>query len=157
TGYAEVVAVLRDPRFSADKFRIEGAPELLQTDYEKVFRTLSLQMVFIDPPDHTRLRGLVTKAFTPRVVESMRMRIQAITDALLEAAAPQGHMDVIRDLAYPLPVTVIAEMLGVPLEDRDRFKKWSDDFFAFLEGRTTAEQERAAAQSLLELRDYFLQ
>ena len=91
-------------------------------------------MVFADPPRHTRLRGLVTKAFTPRVVEGLRARVQAIVDDLLARAAQARQMDVIADLAIPLPTMVIAELLGVPETDRDRLKAWSDDVAAFIGG-----------------------
>jgi unspecific monooxygenase len=78
-----------------------------------------------DPPDHTRLRGLVSKAFTPRVVEGLRPRVQQIVDGLLDQNAARGSMELIEDFAYPLPVTVICEMLGVPVEDHETFKGWS--------------------------------
>jgi cytochrome P450 len=80
-----------------------------------------------DPPDHTRLRGLVSKAFTPRVVEGLRPRIQQIVDELLAGVAGRGSMDLIEEFAYPIPVAVICEMLGVPVEDHERFKDWSLD------------------------------
>src|SRR5437899_3293606 len=86
-----------------------------------------LSILFVDPSDHTRLRRLVNKSFTPRMVESMRPRIQQRVDDLLDAAQNAGRMDVIHDLASPLPMIVIAEMLGVPVEDRDPLKRWSDD------------------------------
>ena len=86
-----------------------------------------LSMLDRDPPDHTRLRGLVSKAFTPRVVEVLRPHIQQIVDGLLDRVERQGEMDLIEDFAYPLPVTVICEMLGVPVEDHERFKDWGLD------------------------------
>ena len=82
-------------------------------------------LLSLDPPDHTRLRTLVTKAFTPRVVEQLRPQAQAIVDEALDRAAAQGEMELIEDLAYPLPVAVIARMLGVPREDWPRFREWS--------------------------------
>lgn len=84
-------------------------------------------MLFRDPPDHTRLRALVNRAFTPRVIENLRSRIQQIVEQLLDRAQDAGAMDVIADLAYPLPVTVICDMLGVPPGDRDRIRQWSAD------------------------------
>jgi len=84
-------------------------------------------MLLQDPPTHTRLRKLVSKAFTPRAVESWRPRIQAITDALLDAVADRGEMDLIADLALPVPSTLICELMGVPVEDRDRFTQWTAD------------------------------
>jgi cytochrome P450 len=93
-------------------------------------------MLDTDPPDHTRLRALVSKAFTPRLVEGMRGRIQAIADALLDALEDKGDIDLIDEYAFPLPVTVIAELLGVPVEDRDKFRQWSD---AAVSGNATKE------------------
>jgi cytochrome P450 len=84
-------------------------------------------MLFRDPPDHTRLRALVSKAFTPRVIDQMREHIQEIVDRLLDRVQASGEMDVIGDLAYPLPVTVICEMLGVPLGDHESIRGWSAD------------------------------
>ncbi len=83
-------------------------------------------MLFKDPPDHTRLRGLAQRAFTPRMVEQMRATIQELTDSLLDRVQTKGEMDVVADLAYPLPVTVIARLFGVPEEDQDTFHAWSD-------------------------------
>ena len=123
TRYEDVVAALRDPRlvkepiaaFVAERFGVEVPPGF------------GLSMLDRDPPDHTRLRGLVSRAFTPRVVERLRPRIQAIVDDLLARAQDAGGMDVIEDYAYPLPVRVICEMLGVPVADHERFKGWSLD------------------------------
>lgn len=124
TRYEDCVMVLRDPRFGRAGF--EG---LLESVYGNTVEQgrLPTSMLFRDPPDHTRLRGLVSRAFTPRVVEGLRPRIQQIVDGLLDRVQGAGRMEVISDLAYPLPVTVISEMLGVPEEDRERIKQWSAD------------------------------
>src|SRR5437667_2250816 len=87
---------------------------------------LGSSLISMDPPRHRQLRNLVTQAFTPRSVAQLSERITAIVKQLLDQVAPAGHMDIIDDLAYPLPVIVIAEMLGIPQEDRQRFKLWSD-------------------------------
>jgi len=92
-----------------------------------------------DPPQHTRLRRLVNKAFTPRVVDGLRTRIHAVVDELLDAVAARGEMELIHALAYPLPVTVIADMLGIPVADRDRFKHWSDTLAVLLDPLQAAE------------------
>jgi unspecific monooxygenase len=81
--------------------------------------------LFRDPPDHTRLRGLVSKAFTPKVVESLRARTQQIVDELLDTAFEADRVDLLESFAYPLPVRIICDMLGVPVADQDRFKSWS--------------------------------
>ena len=135
TRYADIATALRDARFvkgrglNAARDRL---PELDRHIAEPVFSMFSKQMLFADPPYHTRLRSLVNKAFTPRMVAAMRPKIQRIADELLDAIQDQRRMDVIRDLAYPLPCTVIMEMLGLPAEGRDQFKKWSEDFMAAL-------------------------
>ena len=90
-------------------------------------RQAGASMITQDPPEHTRLRKLVSKAFTPRMVTQLEPRIQAIADELLDAVIDEGAFDLVQDLAYPLPVIVIAEMLGVDPERRDDFKRWSDD------------------------------
>ncbi len=90
-----------------------------------MFRPLTRNMLDLDPPDHTRLRGLVQKAFTPHLVERMRGRAESLTGELLDAALRRRRADLIRDYALPLPTTIIAEMLGVPAEDRHRFHRWS--------------------------------
>ena len=124
TRYEDVAAVLKDERFGKDRFK---TPELTakQPWMPKPFLPLAHNMLDQDPPDHTRLRALVLKAFTPRLVEGMRQRVQALTDDLLDAAERGGRMDLIRDYALPLPSTIIAEMLGVPAADRHRFHRWS--------------------------------
>lgn len=86
-----------------------------------------LTMITKDPPEHTRLRKLLSKAFTPRMVRTLAPRIQAIVDHLIDGFIDRGTFDLVQDLAYPLPVIVIAEMLGVDPERRDDFKRWSDD------------------------------
>ncbi len=124
TRYDDVVTILRDPRFGREEF----AP-LLAAIYgdEASPGSIPRSMLFRDPPDHTRLRTLVNRAFTPRVVENLRPRIQQIVEEVLNRAEDTKGMDVIADLAYPLPVTVICEMLGVPQADRERIKQWSAD------------------------------
>ena len=112
--HAEASLVLRDKRFGKDfvdrSIRRYG-PEIMQ---EPVFRSMSHWMLQQDPPDHTRLRGLVVKAFTARRVEDMRPRIQQIVDRTLDEVIPHGRMDLIEDFAFKLPVTVICDMLGIP-------------------------------------------
>jgi len=124
TRYDDVVTVLRDPRFGRDGFE-----QILAAVYgeDRESGRLPRSMLFRDPPDHTRLRALVSKAFTPRVIEGMRAHIQDIVNRLLDRVEGARRMDVIADLAYPLPVTVICEMLGVPTEDQATIRQWSAD------------------------------
>ena len=158
TRYADVVAVLKHPRFSADRRRARNrfAQQAAMTLEEQGPLARAATMLTADPPEHTRLRGLVSKAFTIRAVEAMRPRIQRITDELLDAAQEKGELDVIWDLGYPLPVIVIAEMLGVPAERRDDFKRWSNDIVATLGGPFVApEVLERGQQSAHEMAEYF--
>jgi cytochrome P450 len=119
--HAEASLVLRDKRFGkeyAERTIRRYGPKAME---EPVFRGFALTMLQQDPPDHTRLRGLVVKAFTARRVEDMRPRIQAIVDENLDRIIPQGKMDLIEDFAFRLPVTVICDMLGIPDEHREMF------------------------------------
>lgn len=145
--YADVVACLKAPQLSnriASTFFARLAPEqrARMVDFE---RTLSLWALFRDPPDHARVRSLITRAFTPRIVAGLAPRIEAIVTELLDEAEARGELDIIRDLATPLPVLVIADLLGVPAGDRDRVKQWSDDLASFLDShrRSVDAAERA--------------
>jgi len=127
TRYADIVTVLH--QYSAKcaptphQLAAIGMPEL-----SPVAQVMMRQMLFMDAPAHTRLRGLCSMAFTPAKVEALRSHIQDIVDTLMEALTSGGRMDVIADLAAPLPAIVTSEMLGVPTSDRDRLKQWSEDF-----------------------------
>lgn len=160
TGYAEVVASLRDARFSAQRFVTDQEwmpPEMVEA-LGAPMRALTRQMLFLDPPDHTRLRGLVSKAFTPRVIEGLRSRIQQVVDELIDKALAKGHIKFIEEFAYPLPAIVIAEMLGVPVEDREIFFKWTNDFGTILEGADLTQEEMVQAfQGVSEFMEYFRQ
>jgi cytochrome P450 len=119
--HADVTAILRDKRFGKDyvgRMTRRFGPQILE---EPVYRSMSHWMLQQDPPDHGRLRGLVVRAFTARRVENMRPRIQQIVDDIIDRVEPHGHMDLIADFAFRLPVTVICDMLGIPAEDRDLF------------------------------------
>lgn len=130
TRYDDVNSVLHDPRFSAERTRkmrsMAGGAGL-----DTFFNFLSSRMIFADPPRHTRLRGLVSKAFTPHAIEAMRPHIQSLVEDFLKPGEKNGRLEIIDDLAYPLPVTVILEMLGLPVADRERLKHWSDEFFLY--------------------------
>ncbi|MEU4508486.1 cytochrome P450 [Nonomuraea wenchangensis] len=107
----------------------------------------------MDPPDHTRLRGLVSRAFTPRMVERLRPRVEAVTAGLIAALPEEG--DLVSGFAYPLPVRVICEMLGVPPEDHERFQGWSETAARSLDPMLTAELISESGRSGREFRDYF--
>ncbi len=158
TRYEDAVTVLTDSRLSADRRRARNRFAQEQQRIEEEFGPFgrTQTMLSSDPPLHTRLRRLVSKAFTPRMVEGLRPRIQQIVDELLDAIQGSGRMELIRDLAYPLPVIVIAEMLGIPPENRERFKRWSDEIAATLGGPfTPREVLERAGKSVNELADYF--
>ena len=155
--YDDVLDALRDPRFSSE--RIGAAYDRL-TDEQKAQRqpTYDILMdwlVFRDPPDHTRLRRLVSRAFTPRAVEAWRDRVTGVVDELIDGLSHKEHFDLIEDFAYPIPAVVIAEMMGVPAEDRDRFKDWSDDVMILVFGaRGVGDRRARAQQGLIELAAY---
>lgn len=127
TRYNDVVEVLQ--HYSA---RRTPTPEQLRSlglsSLEPIAEVLVRQMLFLDPPAHARIRGLASRAFTPRRVEYMRSHIQDIADSLIDSALQQGHMDIITDLADPLPAIVTAELLGLPTSDWRQLTAWSTDF-----------------------------
>ncbi len=127
TRYEDAVAVLRDHRRLVKDVRNCLTPEeRAQLPPEpELIRLLSHHMLNLDPPDHTRLRALVNKAFTARMVEQLSGRIQQLADRLLDRVQARGAMDLIQDFAFPLPIRVIAELLGIPARDRNRFRAWS--------------------------------
>jgi len=155
TRYDDVLAVLKDECFVKDWRDVLTPEQLAQIPpIPPVMEPLSKNMLDTDPPDHERLRSLVSKAFTPRLVERMRSRVQAIADALLDAVQDRGEMDLIDDYAFPLPITVIAELLGVPAEDRNNFREWSD---AAVSGNTTQEHiEKVLIPHMTAFTDYLL-
>lgn len=143
--YEDVRAILRNPAvWSSDPTRFyPQAPRDRQS------------MLSTDPPRHTQLRGLVNLAFTPRRVAALAPRISGIAKELLDTALPTGHIDVVEDLAYPLPVIIIAELLGVPPADRAMFKRWSDAIAANLGMELTQEAPESVRRTEDELIAYF--
>jgi cytochrome P450 len=134
--YRDCVALLRDARSSSDASNSTMYQQFMAgRDPKEVFGALAgmRPFLFMDPPDHTRLRGLVQKAFTPKTVEQLRPRIQHLVDDLLDPVIERGSIEVIEDLAYPLPVRVITEMLGVPHDDHELFKGWSKELAGALD------------------------
>jgi cytochrome P450 PksS len=135
--YDDVAALLKDTRLAKDRHNAAGSrpmsrlPEMLGFGF---MQALERNMLDLDVPHHTRLRGLVHVAFTPRLVERMRDRITLLADELLDRAAGKGEMDLIADYALPIPLTVIAEMLGIPTQDQLRFHRWSSAIVAATAG-----------------------
>lgn len=155
TRYADIVTGMANPHFSADRISNERLKGHLWDPLRPFFRIASKQMGFSDPPDHTRVRSLFTKAFVPRLVETLPGRVQQIVDTQLDAVQEKGSMDIIQDLAYPLPVTVVADLLGIPREDHGKVKAWSDNFALFMGNPTNLAISKQAAQGMDHLMDYF--
>lgn len=149
--YEECNSLLRDPRLAHENSAAGGHVPEQQRD---LFAMESRWLLLMNPPDHTRLRGLVHKAFTPRIVEAMRQRIQSITDGLLDRLAAAGGGDLIAGLAYPLPVTVIAGMLGLPEQDFAYLHGLSDRLARSLDLTEDIALYNAASQAAAELTDY---
>ncbi|MCY3898091.1 MAG: cytochrome P450 [Caldilineaceae bacterium] len=145
TRYDDVQAVLQDHRRFSNQEAGAG---------DRVY-TKDRSMLDLDPPDHTRLRSLVSKAFTPRSVAALGPRIEKIVEELLDEVEGEDRFDLIDSFAFPLPIIVIAEMLGVPAEDLDRFKDWSNDIVLSLEPILTREQRERFRRSEQELYEYF--
>ena len=126
TRYDDVLNVLKDERFAKDRRNAMTDEQLKKSPWvPPMFKPLEHTMLDLDSPDNTRLRALVHKAFTPRMVEKMRDQIQHLANQLLDAVEPKGSMDLIADFALPLPLTVVGQILGVPAEDNDKFHRWS--------------------------------
>lgn len=157
--HADVLAALRDQRLSARRVPsgARQAPAALQEALAPALRHFARWALFADPPEHTRLRGLLNRAFVPRLIETMRPRLQALVDELLlDLLAGGGALDVIAGLAAPLPMLVIGEILGLPREDRHVLRPWSHALAAFLGARTRSVavlEETCAA--VAELERYF--
>jgi cytochrome P450 len=141
--YADVLAVLRDPETWSSRFPPPPGMDPGQ------MRDPS--MLGQDPPDHTRLRGLVNQAFTPRIIRRLEPRMHEIADELMSAALAQAEVDFVRAMTYPLPVIVIAEIIGVPAADREQFKRWSDEAVANLGNALFAPPDPARLQRLAAL------
>lgn len=144
TKYQDIDAVLRDHRRFSNLCVPGGQVE-----------TGPVSLLDLDPPAHSRLRSLVSQAFTPRAIEQLRPKIQRIADQLLDEVADQPRFDLVSSLAFPFPVTVIAEMLGIPAEDLDRFEKWSNDIALTVEPLLHDEEALKVLNARKELDEYF--
>jgi cytochrome P450 len=147
SNYADVAALLHDPRMSKDQRKTDLPLTAAQRLEPRPF-------LFLDPPEHDRLRRLVMHQFTPARVDALHDRIVALVDGLLDAHRDQSRIDVVDDLAYPLPVTVICELLGVPREDESRFHVWADTLAHSVDPDPGQKTDQAAIFAGLELRDY---
>ena len=156
TRYADVHLVLRDPRFSADRLQAPLMRDNLHRMPPFIRQSAAgmRTMLVMDPPDHTRLRKLVNKAFTPRRIAALRGRIETLVAEELEVCADGGRCDLIHDLAEPLPAIVIAELLGVPAEDHRRFRQWSSQLIAGLGAASMEERLRLSGAASEQILDY---
>lgn len=164
TRYADIVSQVQNDRLSSNRIAAHASrmPRETKEYFRPFFTAVGSWMLMIDPPDHTRLRGLVNKAFTPGVLEGMRSLVQELVDEMLASVAGEGRMDIMTDFANPLPATVIAELLGVPGADQQQFKAWSDDIAMGLGGIDSARTKEElfalydfAQKSFLSLASYF--
>ncbi len=156
TRYDDAASVLQDERFVKD-WRNAPPPEQLVSVSPLPGEYSKLQIgnfLFVDPPDHKRLRTLVSKAFTPRLIEQMRGRVQEVADALLDAVQDKGEMDLVEDYAYPLTITVITDLLGVPAEDRNKFREWTTTAINGLSGATQEYVEKFLIPHMRAFTDY---
>ncbi|WP_369174053.1 cytochrome P450 [Streptomyces sp. R28] len=153
TGHAVVSKAAGDPRLSSVRCPdIEAVPEELRP----LARVLSRQMLYSDAPDHPRLRALISRAFTPRAVETLRARILEAVDRIITHAASTGRMDIVADLARPLPLTIICDLLDVPQQDRPALASWSEPIAeAIGNSRLDADRNREASQSMTDMLAYF--
>ncbi|ANZ41491.1 cytochrome [Lentzea guizhouensis] len=145
TGYDAVRSALADPRLSTDLNRIDGLFAQKEPDRTKrggFSSVIASHMMHTDPPDHTRLRKLVSKAFTGRAIAALRPEIQKVTDGLVDALKAHDSVDLLDAFAFPLPIRVICLLLGVPVEEQERFKDWSK---ALVSGSSPEEATAAAA------------
>ncbi len=144
TRYDDALKILSDDRLSKDRMRLPktGNNNMLDSAAASINR----HMLTVDPPDHTRLRGLIHKAFTPRMIRELEGRIQEISDTLIDEMLKDEQADLIADFAVPLPVTVIAELLGIPMEDQEKFRQWSQTIV--LEGLSNSNPEKVATAAL---------
>ena len=165
TRYADVVATLRDHRRFSNKGRVDHmlahVPKDARTRTGALEAHFAANLAHADPPDHTRMRTLLNRAFTPREMEKMLPRVQAVVDTLLDRveARGDGRMDLIADLSFPLPATIIAEMIGAPAGDSAQFQDWANgvnQLFSSV-GRATGEQVATAQEHVKDIRAYTLQ
>ncbi|MEZ5141701.1 MAG: cytochrome P450 [Acidimicrobiales bacterium] len=155
TRFADCEAVLRDTRWSSNPVHrpVAGGEE---ADFRTGLTDTGANVLLVlDPPDHTRLRKLVSTAFTPRRVEALRPRVQALVDEILDRAAETGELDVVHDLGFTVPVTVICELMGVPVADREQFGPWSSAATRLLDGVIPEDAAMAGVAGLVSIIGYF--
>ncbi len=156
--HADCSSVAKDPRCSAKRARqmLLPLPLSRQSEFSELARMFSLWLIFMDPPEHTRLRKLLNKGFSPAAIEGLRLQVQTIVDRMLEPLQHGSEIELMREFANPLPVRIISEMLGIPQALHDTFVGWSRAVAAFRGNpKPTVEQARAAQDALIALTDFF--
>jgi cytochrome P450 len=154
TRYADIARVLRDPRMSSDFRNVELPFDVAQGPAQQL-EDRQPSMLFLDPPDHDRLRNLVHKAFTARRIEHLRSKVIEVVDELIARGREKSEMDLVTDFAYPLPVAIICDLLSVPLQDQAIFRSWSRDLVQTLDPIVTQETMQRALESADAFKDYF--
>lgn len=156
TAYEDVLLMFRDKRFVTELKRVIPAEQIppVPEEIKALDQSISNMMAYRDPPDHTRLRSTINKAFTPRITEQLEPRIREISIHLLKEFEPGATFDLLRNFSLPLPVIVIAELLGAPVEDRDLFKEWSALLTRTVDYKPSKETLVYGNQAAIEFRDY---
>jgi hypothetical protein len=156
--HAECASIAKDPRLSAKRAKqmLLPLPLSRQAEFSELARMLSLWLIFMDPPEHTRLRKLLNKGFSAAAVEGLRPQVEVIVDQMLKPLQYGAEVDLMREFANPMPVRIILEMLGIPQELRDTFVDWSRAIAVFRGNpNRTVEEARAAQDALIELTEFF--
>ena len=156
--HAECASIAKDPRLSAKRAKqmLLPLPLSRQSEFSELARMLSLWLIFMDPPEHTRLRKLLNKGFSAAAVEGLRPQVEVIVDQMLKPLQYGAEVDLMREFANPMPVRIILEMLGIPQELRDTFVDWSRAIAVFRGNpNRTVEEARAAQDALIELTEFF--
>jgi len=156
--HAECSSIAKDPRCSAKRAKqmLLSLPLSRQEEFSELARMLGLWLIFMDPPEHTRLRKLLNKGFSPAAIEALRPQVEAIVDRMLKPFQHGSEIDLMRDFANPMPVRIILEMLGVPEELNDKFVRCSRAIALFRGNpNRTVEEARSAQDALVELTDFF--
>jgi cytochrome P450 len=157
-GHAECSSVAKDPRLSAKRAQqmLLPLPLSRQAEFSELARMFSLWLIFMDPPEHTRLRKLLNKGFSPAAIEALRPQVEAIVDRMLKPLQQGSEVELMGEFANPMPVRIISEMLGVPQELHDTFVNWSRAIAVFRGSPDrTVEQAQAAQDALIALTDFF--
>ncbi len=152
--WADCGEVLRDRRFGSDPSKLNEAGRAA-VGANDVYQPGTSVLLFIDPPDHTRIRSLVSKAFTPKVVSGLRPWLEDLVDRMLDAKIEAGELEVLADVGYPLPAEVICQLLGVPSTDRDQFRDWSAAASRLLDGNLEPADQEAGGIAAMALFTYF--